>query len=90
MQITAHLSQPNGTPQLALTFQPLVNMALSLQLAAWQGPAGDEGATLPNSETSKQAGEPSLLGPTAPSALAEPLKQARSEAHKVAALLEQE
>ena len=26
MQITQHLSQPNGNPQLALTFQPLVNM----------------------------------------------------------------
>lgn len=26
MQITQHLSNPNGNPQLALTFQPLVNM----------------------------------------------------------------
>ena len=30
-QITQHLSAPDGNHQLALTFQPLVNMALQLQ-----------------------------------------------------------
>ncbi|KAL4858143.1 hypothetical protein ACK3TF_001638 [Chlorella vulgaris] len=34
MQITQHLSNPSGNPQLALTFQPLVNMALNMQLSA--------------------------------------------------------
>jgi hypothetical protein len=33
MQITQHLSNPSGNPQLALTFQPLVNMALNMQLS---------------------------------------------------------
>lgn len=30
--ISEHLSSPSGNPNLALTFQPLVNMALNLQL----------------------------------------------------------
>lgn len=30
--ISQHLSSPDGNPQLALTFQPLVNMALHMQL----------------------------------------------------------
>jgi hypothetical protein len=34
MQITQHLSNPNGNAQLALTFQPLVNMALAMQASS--------------------------------------------------------
>lgn len=36
MLITSHLSNASGNQQLALSFQPLVNMALQLQLQAWQ------------------------------------------------------
>lgn len=52
MHITQHLSNPNGNPQLALTFQPLVNMALNMvrggsgSLKRGRGLGGSYGGTL--------------------------------------------
>lgn len=46
-QISQHLASPDGNPQLALTFQPLVNMAMHMQASmalGAQSSAGLDGA----------------------------------------------